>query len=60
MAATSLDLLHELLRQTIAVNTPRRKQGTIPKQWRWPRPYAATASKKKSFSWRAFAQQLGG
>lgn len=58
MSATVVDLLHELLRVTIAVHTPKEKQGRVPKPWHWPRPNER--QKKKPFSWRSLAKQLGG
>jgi hypothetical protein len=58
MSATVIDILHELLRVTIAAHTPKEKQGQVPKPRRWPRPGERRA--KKPFSWRSLAKQMGG
>ena len=58
MTATVVDLLHELLRVTIGAHTPENKKSQIPKPWHWPRPNER--KRKKPFSWRSLAKQLGG
>lgn len=58
MLATAVDLLHALLRVTIAAHTPKDKRRQVPAPWHWPRPYERR--EKKPFSWRSLARQLGG
>lgn len=57
MLANVVELLHALLRVTVAANTDEAHRSSVPKPFRWPRPHERH---RKTVTLRDLARRLAG